>query len=169
MAVFGEEGVQMNSAIDQNLIRYTTPHTVPAKRTSNHRPGYFFIANAKAHPAGGCYTGRTKWGPRDTHRAFSLAGGTRTLILHGSNDPLLSGVRADIGGVKADGGRGWSFVKRLSNDYIHVCVAEKGKEGGGPCPALARCPFVWCARAACPCPSPHITLSAPRRCVLYAE
>ena len=53
MAVFGEEeGVQMNSAIDQNLIRYTTPHTVPAKRTSNHGPGYFFIANAKAHPAG---------------------------------------------------------------------------------------------------------------------
>ena len=53
MAVFGEEeGVQMNSAIDQNLIRYTTPRAVPAKRTSNHRPGYFFIANAKAHPAG---------------------------------------------------------------------------------------------------------------------
>ena len=59
MAVFGEEeGVQMNSAIDQNLIRYTTTacHTVPAKRTSNHRPGYFFIANAKAHPAGGIDT-----------------------------------------------------------------------------------------------------------------
>ena len=62
MAVFGEEeGVQMNSAIDQNLIRYTTtphatPRAVPAKRTSNHGPGYFFIANAKAHPAGGIDT-----------------------------------------------------------------------------------------------------------------
>ena len=62
--------------------------------------------------------------------------GTRTLILHGSNDPLLSVVRADIGGVKVfpgrGRGRGRSFVKRLSNDYIHVCVAherEKGKEG----------------------------------------
>ena len=80
------------------------------------------------------YTRRTKWGPRDTHRAFQLAGGTRTLILHGSNDPLLSVVRADIGGVKVfpGRGRGRSFVKRLSNDYIHVCVAherEKGKEG----------------------------------------
>ena len=133
MGVFGEEeGVQMNSAIDQNLIRYTTPHTVPAKRTSNHRPGYFFIANAKAGASRGWdrYTRRTKWGPRDTHRA----GGTRTLILHGSNDPLLSVVP-----ISAEESRSFpGAVGRLSNVYLMIIFMSVSRRKGRRAAGLAQ-------------------------------
>ena len=81
-AVFGEEeGVQMNSAIDQNLIRYTTPRTVPAKRTSNHRPaGIFSLPMPRqAHLAGGMDTQGGQNGGHGTPTAPQLRPGGREL------------------------------------------------------------------------------------------
>ena len=126
------DGVQMNSAIDQNLIRYIggllARYPVPAKLTSTL--GMFFIAKVHLKPG---QIERDRGTEHPPMLCLPVGLGGRSLILHGSNDPLLSGVAcgehgrnaADIEGVKDGRGRG-----RLSHVYLMIIFMSVSHTGG---------------------------------------